>query len=50
MEHEEFGFWAGKTALERKRIRREQRLPLHRPEARGIRKPSAPKPEQLVAA
>jgi WhiB family transcriptional regulator, redox-sensing transcriptional regulator len=50
MEREEFGFWAGRTALERERIRKEQGLTLHRPEARGIRRPSVPKPKQLVAA
>jgi|SRR5882672_629570 len=48
--HEEFGFWAGTTYRERKRLRRKLGVPLRRPEARGIRKPSGPKPMQLVAA
>jgi WhiB family transcriptional regulator, redox-sensing transcriptional regulator len=43
VEHEEFGFWAGMTAPERERIRRERGLTLHRPEARGTRRPSVPK-------
>lgn len=37
LEHEEFGLWAGRTAGERKRIRRDQKIVLHRPEARGVR-------------
>lgn len=48
MEHEEFGFWAGKTALERERERLDLGITLHRPEARGVRR-SVPK-KQLVAA
>jgi WhiB family redox-sensing transcriptional regulator len=47
LEHEEFGFWAGRTQDERERVRRERGLTLRRPEARGTRRPSVPK---LVAA
>lgn len=50
MEHEEFGFWAGRTALERERLRKERGQTLHRPEARGVRRPSVPKPMLLAAA
>jgi hypothetical protein len=48
--HEEFGFWAGKTAKERNQIRREREITLRRPEARGIRRPSVAPAEHLAIA
>lgn len=49
IEHEEFGFWAGRSADERERIRKAREIPLRRPEARGTRRPSTPK-HNLAAA
>src|SRR5690348_6172072 len=39
LEHEEFGYWAGRTAANRRRERRARGITLHRPEASGIRNP-----------
>lgn len=37
LQFEEFGFWAGRTVAERKRVRKERGMKLRRPEARGPR-------------
>jgi hypothetical protein len=50
LQREEFGYWAGRTAKERSQVRRELGIVLHRPEARGIRRPSTAGTEHLAAA
>lgn len=50
LEREEFGYWAGRTAKERNQVRRERGIVLHRPEARGVRRPSVAATEHLAAA